>query len=728
MLRFEDILEKVESYHPRVDEDLLRRAYVVSAHEHRNQLRSSGEPYLIHPLNVAMILAEMKLDETSIATGFLHDVLEDTDLTKVRLQELFGADIAHLVDGVTKIGKYEFTSKEARQAETFRKMLLAMTDDLRVILVKLADRLHNMRTLEHLPDAKRRTVAQETMEIYAPLANRLGMGKMKGELEDLSFKFLHPEEWLSLTAAIDERMKTSAENIERFRDEIVRKSQAVGIEADVSGRVKRFWSIRQKLIRQSIPLDQLFDILAFRILVPTMTDCYTLLGIVHHSWRPVPGRIKDYVAMPKPNGYQSLHTTVLPEGAPPFEIQIRTREMDLIAENGIAAHWKYKEGRLDPRADHARINVLRQLVETTKEVSDPRDFLSSLKIDLFPDEVYTFTPKGAVYAFPRGATPVDFAYRIHTDVGHRCVGARVNGKLVPLKTPLRNGDIVEIRTSPTAEPSRDWLSFVVTSRARNKLKAHIHATEKDRSIELGRRLLEKELRKLKKSLPRLLEAHAFAPILSEMGVSKVEDLLAEIGFGKVAPRVPVEKLFPKEAQPEPADRKPGRPAGTGKQPGRAPGAGLGLRVKGDDDLLATLATCCRPVPGEDIVGYVTRGRGVSVHATACPNVSSLLFDTGREIEVAWETSRDAAFAVDLEIETEDRPGMLAKLTNVISEAGSNIRSIAALTRLDGTATIEGSVTTPDRRHLDKLITGLRAVAGVTRVRRKFGIAEKPRPV
>jgi GTP pyrophosphokinase len=726
VLRFEDILEKVETYLPNPDEDLLRRAYVVTAHEHRNQLRSSGEPYLVHPLAVAMILAEMKLDEKSIATGLLHDVLEDTSFTKEKLAALFGEDVAHLVDGVTKIGRYAFTSKEAQQAETFRKMLLAMTDDLRVILVKLADRLHNMRTLEHLPEERRKAVAAETMEIYAPLANRLGMGKIKGELEDLSFRFLHPDEWASLTAAVDERMKASAAAIEKIRRDLLKKTQAAGIDAEVTGRVKLYWSIRQKLIRQSIPLDQLYDILAFRLLVNTIPECYTVLGVVHQAWRPVPGRIKDYIAMPKRNFYQSLHTTVVPEKSPPFEIQIRTREMDLISENGIAAHWKYKEGKLDPRADEARIALLRQIVETTKEISDPREFLSSLRIDLYPDEVYTFTPKGAVYAFPRGATPVDFAYRIHTDVGHHCVGARVNGRLVPLKSPLENGDIVEILTSPTARPSRDWLSFVVTSRARNKIRSLIHTAENEKSIEIGRRLLEKELKKFRKSLSRLLEAKAFDPFLGDFGVAKVDDLIADVGYGKVLPKAVVAKLVPADAAEAeaPAPAAPSKVAKFTSAVRRVLpfGAAAGIRVKGENDLLATLAKCCRPVPGEEIVGYVTRGRGVSVHSTACPNVKNLLFDPGREITVEWEAARNASVTVDLEIRTEDRPGMLARITQVISVANSNIRSIEARTSADGTATIEASVTTLDRKHLDKLLVSLRALPGVTEVRRKFNVS------
>jgi GTP pyrophosphokinase len=723
VLRFEDILEKVESYHPAVDEDLLRRAYVVSAHEHRNQLRSSGEPYLVHPLAVAMTLAEMKLDVASIAAGLLHDVLEDTTLTKERLVEIFGADVAHLVDGVTKIGKYAFTSREAQQAETFRKMLLAMTDDLRVILVKLADRLHNMRTLEHLPEERQRATAAETMEIYAPLANRLGMGKMKGELEDLSFRFIHPEEFAALRAAVDERMAASAANVEKIRQELVGKTKAMGVEAEITGRVKRYWSIRQKLIRQAIPLEQLYDVLAFRVLVDSIPDCYTVLGIVHQAWRPVPGRIKDYIAMPKRNFYQSLHTTLVPEGAPPFEVQIRTREMDLIAENGIAAHWKYKEGKVE-RTDarhEQHVGALRQILETTKEVSDPREFLSSLRIDLYPDDVYTFSPKGAVYAFPRGATPVDFAYRIHTDVGHHCVGARVNGRLVPLKTPLTNGDIVEILTAPSSQPSRDWLSFALTSRARNRIRAFIHTAEKEKSVEIGRRLLERELKKWKKSLPKLLEAKAFDPLLGFFGTAKVDDLMADVGYGRVAPRALVAKLLPEAAGDAGAPPPPSKVAAISSVVRRVLpfGAAAGIRVKGENDLLATLARCCQPVPGDDIVGYVTRGRGVSVHATACPNVRSLLFDASREIPVEWERAKDASVPVDLEIRTEDRQGMLARITQVLSAANSNIRSIEARTSRDGNATIEASVTTRDRRHLERLLVSLRALPGVTDVRRKL---------
>ncbi|MGZ6971636.1 MAG: RelA/SpoT family protein, partial [Thermoanaerobaculia bacterium] len=456
-------------------------------------------------------------------------------------------------------------------------------------------------------------------------------------------------------------------------------------------------------------------------LVDSIPDCYTVLGIVHQAWRPVPGRIKDYIAMPKRNFYQSLHTTLVPERAPPFEVQIRTREMDLIAENGIAAHWKYKEGGPKAsRAHEAHVGLLRQILETTKDVSDPREFLSSLRIDLYPDEVYIFSPKGAVFAFPRGATPVDFAYRVHTDVGHHMTGARVSGRLVPLKTPLENGDIVEILTSPAAQPSRVWLNFAVTSRARNKIKGFIHAAEKEKSVEIGRRLLDRELKKWKKSLPKLLEAKAFEPLLEDFGVAKVDDLIAEVGFGKVPPKAVVARLLPEAGGEAPAPQ-PSRVAALGNAVRRVLpfGAAPGIRVKGENDLLATLAKCCQPVPGEEIVGYVTRGRGVSVHSVSCSNVRNLLFDPSREIAVQWEAAKDSSVTVDLEIRTEDRQGMLARITQLLSAANSNIRSIEARTSRDGTATIEASVTTQDRRHLERLLVGLRALPGVTEVRRKL---------
>src|SRR6478672_9664516 len=515
MIRFEDILDRVETYKPNFDEELLQKAYIFSAREHRGQVRSSGEPYLVHPLNVAYILADMHLDETSIAVGLLHDVLEDTLTTKDKLEEIFGADVAELVDGVTKISRYAYVSKEEQQAETFRKMLLAMVSDLRVVLVKLADRLHNMRTLEFLPEERRLAIAKETMEIYAPIANRLGMGRIKNELEDLSFRHLHPREYEELSKAINEKMAVSGDVVDRIKETLTRKMKENDIEGDVTGRVKSTFSIWSKMQRQEIDIGQLYDYLAFRITTPSVKDCYACLGIIHQMWRPVPGRIKDYIAMPKPNFYQSLHTTVVAERGQPFEVQIRTKEMDLIAEQGIAAHWKYKEGRVGAQPDDTNFLWLRQLVEWQHEITDPADFMHSLKIDLYPDEVYTFTPKGDVFAFPRGATPLDFAYRIHTDVGHRCVGARLNGKLVPLRTPLTNGDIVDIITGTSQTPSREWLNMVVTSRARHKIRHWLNTEQKHRSIELGRKLLEKEARRYRVQWRKLVAENALDAVLSE---------------------------------------------------------------------------------------------------------------------------------------------------------------------------------------------------------------------
>src|SRR5712691_6359637 len=545
MIRFEDILDKVESYKPDFDEELLQKAYIFSASEHRDQVRSSGEPYLVHPLNVAYILADMRLDETSIAVGLLHDVLEDTLTTKDKLEEIFGADVADLVDGVTKISRYAYVSKEEQQAETFRKMLLAMVSDLRVVLVKLADRLHNMRTLQYLPEERRIPIAKETMEIYAPIANRLGMGRIKHELEDLSFRHLHPHEYEELTKAVSDKMAVSGEVVDRSKAALAKKLKDNEIEGEVTGRVKSMFSIWTKLQKQEIDIGQLYDYLAFRIITPSLRDCYGCLGIIHQMWRPVPGRIKDYIAMPKPNFYQSLHTTVVAEKGQPFEVQIRTKEMDLIAEQGIAAHWKYKEGRVGANADDKSFLWLRQLVEWQHEITDPHVFLNSLKIDLYPDEVYTFTPKGDVFAFPRGATPLDFGYRIHTDVGHHCVGARINGKLMPLRTTLKNGDIIEVLTAPTQSPSREWINMVVTSRARHKIRHWLNTEQKHRSIDLGKKLIEKEAKRYRVAWRKLIAENALDGVLSEYGLARLEDLYADVGYGKISARSIVER-FAKE--------------------------------------------------------------------------------------------------------------------------------------------------------------------------------------
>src|SRR5215467_13491075 len=591
MIRFEDLLEKVRAYSPDTDVELLRRAYVFSAFEHRGQVRHSGEPYLIHPLAVADFLADMKLDAVAIAAGLLHDVVEDTLTTIERIRELFGPEVAHVVEGVTKISAIPFSSSEERQAESFRKKLLAMVDDIRVILVKLADRLHNMRTLNHLPDDKRQAVAQETRDIYAPIANRLGMSKVKNELEELSFKYLEPQAYEALRARVDAKRRATEGLIGELKKTITAKlAEAQVPVVEIDGRIKRLWSISQKLKKQRIELEQVYDFIALRIITESVKDCYAALGIIHQTWSPVPGRIKDFIAMPRPNGYQSLHTSVISEHGTPFEVQIRTIEMHRMAEEGIAAHWKYKEGRIGDQRDERYFQWMRQLLEYQHEVRDPQEFIQNLKIDLYPEEVYTFTPKGQVKAFPRGATPIDFAYSIHTDVGHRCVGARVNGKMVPLRTHLRSGDIVEIITAAGHKPSRDWLSFVVTSHARYEIKYRIRSEEKIRAIELGRKVLDKEARRYDLNLKTLVDDPGMSKVLTEFGAQKVDELLALIGYGKVAPKQVLSKLIPADRLQEKAPEGTivaavKRVLGTGEEK---------IKVRGVDDLMVFRARCCNP--------------------------------------------------------------------------------------------------------------------------------------
>lgn len=722
MIRFEDILDKVERYKPDFDEELLQKAYIFSAREHRGQVRSSGEPYLIHPLNVAYILADMRLDETSIAVGLLHDVIEDTLTTKETLHELFGEQVAELVDGVTKISRYAYVSKEEQQAETFRKMLLAMVSDLRVVLVKLADRLHNMRTLQFLPEEKRIAVAKETMEIYAPIANRLGMGAIKAELEDLSLRYLHAREYEELRKAVEEKMAISGDVVGRIKEQLARKLSENEIEGEVYGRVKSMYSIWSKMRRQDIDIGQLYDYLAFRIITPGIKDCYAALGIIHQIWRPVPGRIKDYIAMPKPNFYQSLHTTVVAEKGQPFEVQIRTREMDLIAEQGIAAHWKYKEGRVEAHPDDQNFLWLRQLVEWQHEIKDPRVFLNSLKIDLYPDEVYTFTPKGDVFAFPRGATPLDFAYRIHTDVGNHCVGARVNGKLVPLRTQLKNGDILEILTGPTQTPSREWLNMVATSRAKHKIRHWLNTEQKHRSVELGRKLIEREAKRYKVGWRKLVAENALDGVLADHGLPRLDDLYADVGYGKVSARSIVERFVTDEQKEKGA--APQEQPGVLQQAVRKifpfSSSGTAIKVKGYDDLLTYLAKCCNPLPGEPIVGYVTRGKGVAVHSGNCPNVRNLMFNPDREIAVEWADQRQAQFYVELEIVMEDRQGILARVISTISNMKTNIRQMDTRTS-EGKGTTELVLEIADLKHLERVIRSLSGVEGVLRVDRKYNI-------
>ena len=713
MIRFEDVVEKVRAYSPDADVELLRRAYVFSAFEHRGQVRHSGEPYLIHPLAVADFLADMKLDAVAIAAGLLHDVVEDTLTTIERIQELFGPEVAHVVEGVTKISAIPFSSSEERQAENFRKMLLAMVDDIRVILVKLADRLHNMRTLNHLPDDKRVKIAQETRDIYAPIANRLGMSKVKNELEELSFRYLEPQVYEALRAKVDAKRRQTEGMIEELKKTVSAKLADAQVPVvEIDGRIKRLWSISQKLKKQKIELEQVYDFIAIRVITHSVKDCYATLGIIHQTWSPVPGRIKDFIAMPRPNGYQSLHTSVVSDHGFPFEVQIRSAEMHRIAEEGIAAHWKYKEGRIGANRDEQYFIWLRQLLEWQQEVRDPQEFLQNLKIELYPDEVYIFTPKGEVKALPRDATPVDFAYSIHTDVGHQCVGARVNGKMVPLRTRLRNGDIVEIMTTAGHKPSRDWLNFTVTSRARNKIKHFIHAEEQERSLELGRKLFDKEARRYGLNIKSLLDGANLASALSDYGFGKTEELFAAIGYGKLSAKNVLTKLVPQEQLKEAPE------TGIASVVRRVLGAGEErIKVRGFDDLMVFRARCCNPIRGEKIVGYITRGKGVSVHSAACPNVVNLLYDPERRIEVEWDKGADPLpYTVRLSIQVEDRKGILADVSSKIAGINTNIRNVEARSD-DQMGRIDMTVEISDVKHLQKVIKSLRSVEGVVDVER-----------
>jgi guanosine-3',5'-bis(diphosphate) 3'-pyrophosphohydrolase len=716
MIRFEDLVEKVRAYSPEADLELLRRAYVFSAFEHKGQVRHSGEPYMVHPLEVADFLADMRLDVVAVAAGLLHDVVEDTLTTIERIEELFGAEVAHVVEGVTKISTIPFLSVEERQAENFRKMLLAMVDDIRVIIVKLADRLHNMRTLHHLPEERRVKIAQETLDIYAPIANRLGMSKLKNELEELCFRYLEPQAYESLRSRVEARRRASETQIDELKATVAAKlDEAQVAYIHIDGRIKRLYSIWQKLKKQKIDLDQVYDFVALRVITKSVKDCYAALGIIHNTWSPVPGRIKDFIAMPRPNGYQSLHTSVVSDQGMPFEVQIRTEAMHEQAEEGIAAHWKYKEGRVGDQRDERYFQWMRQLLEWQQEVRDPQEFINHLKIDLYPEEVYIFTPKGEVKSLPRGATPLDFAYAIHTDVGHRCVGARVNGKMVPLRTRLKNGDIVEIVTQATQQPSRDWLNFVVTSRARQKIRHFVQQEEKTRSIDLGRKLFDKEARRFNLNPKTLLETEAFRKLADEYGGGKDDELMAAIGYGKLPARTVLGKLVPAEQlQERPPD---GRVVSVVKRVLRT--GEDRIKVSGVDDLLVYRARCCNPIRGEKIVGYISRGKGVAVHSANCPNVVNLLYDPERRIDVEWEKgTEEARYVVRLSMQVEDRRGILADVSAKVADINTNITSVEATTDQDQRGRIDMTVEISDLKHLEKVMKSLKSVEGVIGIERR----------
>ncbi len=712
----EELAARLQENGRPADRDFLARVFHFSAEMHKDQVRRSGEPYMTHPASVAGILADLRFDQTCVAVGLLHDVLEDTLTTRETLESEFGAEIAELVDGVTKIGRHLYVRKDEAQAETFRKMILATAKDVRVILVKIADRLHNMMTLDAMSAEARRRISQETLEIYAPIANRLGMAKVKGDLEDLAFYYLYPLQFTALKSKLDEKLKVGRGTVEKLREKLVKSLEEAEIEAEISFRVKRYHSIYQKLRRQGIDISELYDYLAFRIITTNLRDTYAALGVVHQNWRPIPGRFKDYIAMPKPNLYQSLHTTVLGNAGQPFEVQIRTKEMDLVAEEGIAAHWRYKEGRLAPGEVDKNVVWLRQLLELQSDVSDPRSFLSSLKLDLYPDEVYVFSPKGDVLSFPRDATPLDFAYRIHTDLGHRCTGARINGRLVPLKTTLKTGDIVEILTHAGRSPSRDWLNLVVTSRAKHKIRHWLNTQQSAQATDFGRRMFERELRRYRLNFKKVLEGPELAKYLESEGLTKAEDLYSRLGYGKTMVAQVMAHLLPAEQLAQPPS-PPGRIRQAIER--LLPGSSGPITVRGHGDLLAVPAKCCNPVPGEEIIGYITRGRGVSVHSVDCPNVRNLLYNPEREIDVEWATQAQGSYPISLLIETEDRPGMLARLTEAIARLETNIRQIEADTDRPGRGNIEIVVEVANRAHLERIRQALRGLPGVLEVSRRM---------
>ncbi len=709
----DQLISRVQSYNPHADVELVRRAYAFSEKAHAGQTRRSGEPYLQHPLAVAGVLTMLRSDVTAVAAGLLHDTLEDTLATPDELEKEFGKDVVHLVDGVTKIGKIPFRNYEEKQAENFRKMVLSMADDIRVVLIKLADRLHNMRTLEHLQEARRRQIAQETLEIYAPLANRLGIGWMKNELEDLCLKSLKPDIFAELKMRVAKR---DEERQQYIRDVIQLVKQALveaGLKGEVQGRPKHLYGIFQKMERQAVAFDEVYDLTAVRIITDTNMNCYAALGLIHSLWRPVPGRFKDYIAIPKSNLYQSLHTTVVGPKGERVEFQIRTEEMHRIAEYGIAAHWKYKEhGTIDNQEGKA-FSWLRQFVEWNQDLADNRQFMDSVKLDLFHDVVYVFTPKGMVKEMPLGSTPVDFAYAIHTEIGDRCVGAKVNGKIVPLKHQLKSGDAVEILTASTQVPHKDWLKFVRTSRAKTKIKHWLKAEQQKRSVEVGRRLLEREFKRQDLPPAQMLKSDRLLEAARKSGFDSLDDLAAAIGYGRVAASEVASWLIaPVSAEAAPA-------AGA-TVPERIPGAKdeeRAVKVKGGRDLLMQLSRCCNPVPGDRIMGYITRGRGLTIHAVGCPNLDALDYDRDRLVDVEWDFTTPSTHPVKVSVVAVDKPGVLANVSSSISGADANITRAEIATSEGRKAILDFVVEVQDTSHLERVLKAVERVEGVITARR-----------
>jgi guanosine-3',5'-bis(diphosphate) 3'-pyrophosphohydrolase len=723
MIRLNDILEKVNRNFPGADLGLIEKAYVYTAKVHQGQDRLSGEPYLIHPLEVAAILADMKMDIATVAAGLLHDTVEDTFATPEEIKDLFGAEIAALVDGLTKISKMTLATHEEQQSENFRKMLLAMSKDIRIVLIKLADRLHNMRTLQYLPPETQVKIAQETKDIYAPIAGRLGIDRIKTELEDLTLPYLHPEEYRRLMAAIAWKKEEREKYIQEVSSIISEKLASYGLIGRVSGRLKHFYSIYRKMKAQNLEFEQVYDIIAFRMILSSVKDCYEALGIIHSLWKPIPGRFKDYIAMPKANGYQSLQTTVIGPYGERVEIQIRTEEMNRTAEEGIAAHWQYKEGKTFDPKDTRQIAWVRQLLEWHQDLRDPREFIETVKIDLFPDEVYVFTPRGDVKQFPIGATPVDFAYSIHTEIGHQCVGAKVNGKIVPLRYELQNGDIVEIVTSPNHQPSKDWLKYVKTSRAKTKIRQWVKSEARDRSVDLGKEICEREFKKYHLDFAKFMKSEDLKRVMDDFSFQSIDDLLAEVGYGNISCKQIMGKLVPAERL-EKDKAEDSRLKRLAQKIRREP---LGIQIRGVQDVMVRFGKCCNPLPGDRITGYITRGRGVTVHTADCPNV--LGSDTERMIQVSWNLQEKAVHSVRVRVICNDKKGLLAGISAALASSEINIVRANVITTEDRKAICNFELEVRDLKHLQgafRTLTKLKDVLKVERLRgATSGESEEP---
>ncbi len=714
-MQIEQILERFRNYHPTGDVEVIRKAFAFAERLHQGQERLSGDPYLSHPSAVANILVDLKMDASTIAAGLLHDVVEDTRTTLQEIQREFGQDIAQLVDGVTKLGKLPFASREERQAENFRKMLLAMSRDIRVLLIKLADRLHNMRTLEPLPQEKRKRIAQETLDIYAPLAHRLGIYWLKAELEDLALRHLDPEAYRDLAAKVAKKRKEREGEINEVIEILMRKLHEVGIPAEITGRPKHFYSIYKKMRDQGKDFDEIYDLTAVRVITESVKDCYGSLGVIHSLWKPIPGRFKDFIAVPKTNFYQSLHTTVVGPRGEPVEIQIRTWEMHKVAEEGIAAHWLYKEGKTILDQGEKGFAWLRQLMEWQRDLKDSREFWETVKVDLFPDEVYVFTPKGDVKALPKGSTPIDFAFAIHTDIGLHCIGSKVNGRLVPLRYELQNGDIVEILTDPRQHPSRDWLKIVRTSRARSKIRQWLKAEERARSVSLGKDLLEREARRLGKNLSALFNQENLTSVLQRVGFAGPEEFFAAVGYGRLSPHQAVLRLLPPE-ELKLLEREELEVKGEKKTKPRI--SEEGVKIRGVNDVLVRFAKCCNPLPGDEIVGFITRGRGVSIHTRDCPNADQLLIDPDRKIAVEWDSDRPVPHQVRIRVTIgRDRPGLLAEISSAISASNINIAQAEIKVTEDRKGVNTFILEVSDLKQLQGAMHAIQRIDGVLKVER-----------